>query len=166
MWTSVNFCAFTQNDRPQIHLVSRRDRLTCMITIFPLCMTTWFEPANFFFPLFSLCTSSSQPISFLFPPFFPHFLYMHNPTWIEWSLENTLSWFFWFVFGIRHNLGYFENDHSKSKVLGYMTAQHLIFISTSANIMTVLLQCLDCLSTHLLAQVAITELSVLSRVQK
>ena len=142
MWTSVNFCAFTQNDRPQIHLVSRRDRLTCMITIFPLCMTTWFEPANFFFPLFSLCTSSSQPISFLFPPFFR------------------------FVFGIRHNLGYFENDHSKSKVLGYMTAQHLIFISTSANIMTVLLQCLDCLSTHLLAQVAITELSVLSRVQK
>lgn len=47
-----------------------------------------------------------------------------------------------------------------------MTAQHLILISTSANIMTILLQCLDCPSTHLLAQVAIIELSVLSRVQK
>ena len=30
-----------------------------------------------------------------------------------------------------HDLAYFENEHSKSKVLGHMTAQHLILISTS-----------------------------------
>jgi len=34
-------------------------------------------------------------------------------------------------FGVRHDLAHFKNDHTKSKVLGHMTAQHLILISTS-----------------------------------
>jgi len=34
-------------------------------------------------------------------------------------------------FGVRHDLAHFKNDHTESKVLGHMTAQHLILISTS-----------------------------------
>ena len=44
----------------------------------------------------------------------------------ESSLENKLSWF---IFGARHDLAYFINDHSKS---GHITAQHIILILTSA----------------------------------
>jgi len=78
-------------------------------------LTARVEPANSFFytglnqpisfsflSLSSLCTSSSQPISFIFPLFF----------------------FFGFVFGSRHDLAYFKEDHSKSKVLGCMTTRH------------------------------------------
>ena len=78
-------------------------------------MTTWFEPANFF----SL------------------FLYAFKS-----SLENTLSCSFDFFFfwgggggggggGDGHDLAYFVNNQSKSKVLGHLTARHEILISTS-----------------------------------
>ena len=88
-----------------MHLVSRHDQSTCMNynLLFSGARQIWlhgFEPANFFFSLSCLCTSSSQPISFFF----------HN--------------FIWFVFGFRHDLAYFKEDHSKSKVLGCMTTQH------------------------------------------
>ena len=41
---------------------------------------------------------------------------------------------FCFVFGVRHDLAYFENDRTKSEVLGHMTTQHLVLISTSGGI--------------------------------
>ena len=86
------------------------------------------------FSLFSLRTSPSQPISFFFHYCFSplHIIICTTQPGFESSLENTFSWFFdlFLVLGVTlHN--YFKNDHSKSKVLGYMTAQHLILISTS-----------------------------------
>ena len=39
---------------------------------------------------------------------------------------------FWIFWGDGHDLAYFVNDQSKSKVLGHLTAQHVILISTSA----------------------------------
>ena len=52
------------------------------------------------------------------------------------NLDLSLAWRthfhdFLICFGVRHDIAYFINDHSKSKVLGCMTAQHLIFILTS-----------------------------------
>ena len=86
-----------------MHLISRHDQSTCMNynLLFSGARQIWlhgFEPANFFFSLSCLCTSSSQPISFFFP---------------------TISFLicFWFQ-------AYFKEDHSKSKVLGCMTTWH------------------------------------------
>ena len=94
--------------------------------------TCRFESVSLYLSLFSLCTS--QTISFFFQYCFSPLLIILSTTQpgFESSLENTFSWFFdlFLVLGvILHN--YFQNDHSKSKVLGYMTAQHLILISTS-----------------------------------
>ena len=86
---------------------------------------TWFESANFFFSL-SLCMSSSQPNSF-FPPIHIY----TQPTWIESSLENThsCSCDLFMVMGAGMTyITYFVNVQSKSKVLGHLTAQHVILI--------------------------------------
>ena len=50
-----------------------------------------FEPANFFFSLFSSCTSSIQPISFFSPLFFPTSHICTTQPGFESSLENTYS---------------------------------------------------------------------------
>jgi len=95
---------------------------------------TWLHSAirSTLFPLFSLWTRSSQPISFFFPLFFFTLLIYAQPTLdLNLAWRTYFSWFFDLFFGVRHDLAHFKNDHTKSKVLGHMTAQHLILISTS-----------------------------------
>ena len=131
-----------------MHLVSRGDQSTCMTTLVQstcmntlvqfLCMTYLtthrFKLVNFFFLSFLYArVLVSQFLFFFHYCFSPlHIIICTTQPGFESSLENTFSWFFdlFLVLGvILHN--YFQNDHSKSKVLGYMTAQHLILISTS-----------------------------------
>jgi len=101
-------------------------------------MTYWttprFEPANFFFLSF-LCAGVLVNQFLFFPPLFvpPLLIYAQpnldlNLAWRTHSHDFLISFFFWCV---RHDLAYFNNDQ-QSKVLGRMTAQHLILISTSA----------------------------------
>ena len=91
-----------------MHLVSRHDQSTCMNynLLFSGAWQIWlhgFEPANFFFFFLSLVYARVLVNQFFFFPLF----------------------FFWFVFGFRHDLAYFKEDHSKSKVLG--CNDHLTF---------------------------------------
>ena len=95
------------------------------------CMTSWttrFKPA-IYFPPFSLCMTFGQPI------FFSPLLFLPLLIYAQPNLDLNLAWrthfHDWFVFGVRHDLAYFKIDHSKSKVLGHMTAEQLIHISIS-----------------------------------
>jgi len=101
---------------------------------------------------FLLCidyAGSNQPISFFLSflharvlvnqfLFFSHYFFFTLLIYAQPTLDLNLawrtyfSWFFDLFFGVRHDLAHFKNDHTKSKVLGHMTAQHLILISTSA----------------------------------
>ena len=54
--------------------------------------------------------------------FLPSYIYIYICTTqpgFKSSLENTFSWF---MMGVRHDLAYFNNDNSKSKVLGHITS--------------------------------------------
>jgi len=53
--------------------------------IFDYAGSNGFKPANFFFFFLSLSFLYAQVLVnqfIFFPLFFPHFLYMHNQTWI------------------------------------------------------------------------------------
>ena len=67
---------------------------------------------------------------------FFQYTYTHNQHGFESSLEIEHTFMLlWFLFGNGrgHDLTYFVNVQSKSKVLGHLTAQHVILISTSGH---------------------------------
>ena len=77
-------------------------------------LTTWFEPANFFF--LSLLYEQVLVNKFLF--FLSHFLYTYNPTWIWIYLGEHIFMIIWFIIGARHDLANIYIWPLKSKVLG------------------------------------------------
>ena len=76
-----------------MHLVGsyRLERSTWMNTIFSLVHDYTVQTNQFLFPLFSLCMSSSQPISFFFPTIFSPTYVCATQLGFESSLENTFS---------------------------------------------------------------------------
>ena len=80
-------------------------------------------PISFF--SVSLCMSSSQPKKKI-PNTHIHTTNMDLN--LAWRTHFHALLIFW---GDGHDLAYFVNDQSKSKVLGHLTAQHVILISTS-----------------------------------
>ena len=118
---SISICLPSMTDRKGTWSVGVTDQ-TCTNTIsFAWCMTyltTRVRTSQFLFsPFFYEQILVTQFLCF--PTFFPPSLYMFNPTWILISLVEHTHIIFWFVIGIRHDLAYSENDHSKFKVLGY-----------------------------------------------
>ena len=64
----------------------------------------------------------NQILSFFSPHyFFPTSYTCTTYPGFESSLKNTFSWFFWFVFGVRHDRAYLKMTTQKSKVLEGMT---------------------------------------------
>jgi len=134
-----------------MHLVGSRDQPTCMNTIsFSLVhdiLTRGFKLANFFFSLFSLCMSSSQPISFFFPTIFSHTSYICTTQPVfESSLDNAFSWFFYLFLVLGMTLNIFKMTTKDLSARTYDCSTIILIllkaVNTAGYTVTLILSCM------------------------